>query len=105
MPLLQDACRPVAATQRQQLLFLWLTHPNPAADCIAWSLFDGASVEQHTAGDQEEPPYRSVLAAMQDGWRVIQVAQQDAPAPGLEHRTSFLPFWFALERLVETSHA
>jgi hypothetical protein len=45
-----------------------------------------------------------VVAAMQDGWRVMQVSQQIPPHPGMEHRTSYLPYEFILERMVETSH-
>jgi len=89
---------------RQQLLFLYLTHPNPTADTIGWSFFDGTAQEQRTTGDAEVPPYPSVLAAMQDGWRVMQVSQQLPPYPGMEHRTSYLPYEFILERLVETNH-
>jgi hypothetical protein len=89
---------------RQQLLFLYLTHPNPSADTIAWSLFDGSGGASRTSGDADAPPYPSVVAAMQDGWRVMQVSQQIPPHPGMEHRTSYLPYEFILERMVETSH-
>ncbi|MBA2480749.1 MAG: hypothetical protein H0V44_08810 [Planctomycetes bacterium] len=102
-----ERTRPTRKKQhlRQQLLFLYLSHPSPAADTIAWSRFDGASTEEHGSGDGEQPPYPSVLAAMRDGWRVIQVAQQAPPALGLEHRTAYLAYEFVLERLVETTHA
>ena len=54
------------------------------------------------AGDASQPPYDSVLAAMKDGWRVIQVPSlQTAPA-GQEHETAFLRFEYVLEKLVET---
>ena len=89
--------------QRQQLLFLYLSHPNPTAETIGWSLFDGTGRERRTAGDGDQPPYPSVLAAMQDGWRVIQVATQAPPLPGCEHRTSYLPYEFVLERIVDAS--
>jgi hypothetical protein len=92
------------AVQRQQLLFLYLSHPNPTSETIAWSLFDGAGREDRQAGDAEKPPYPSVVAAMRDGWRVIQVAQQLPPQPGMEHRTSYLPYEFVLERMVEVCH-
>jgi hypothetical protein len=95
---------PCTPRTRQQLLFLWLSHPNPPADAVAWSLFDGAAEPQRMSGDADTPPYPSVIAAMRDGWRVIQVAQQDPPALGLEQRTSYLPYEFILERLVEIDH-
>jgi len=89
------------ATVRQQLLFLYLTHPNPSAPTIAWSLFDGTGAVEGKSGDADTPPYASVLEAMKDGWRVMQVAQQQPAYPGMEHRTAYLPFEFILERLVE----
>lgn len=89
---------------RQQLLFLYLSHPNPEADSIAWSFFDGTGSKKRTSGDADAPPYTSVIAAMQDGWRVMQVSQQMPPHPGMEHRTSYLPYEFILERMVETTH-
>jgi len=92
------------AHQRQQLLFLYLTHPNPTADTIGWSFFDGAGTDDRTAGDADTPPYASVVAAMRDGWRVIQVAQQNMPVPGTEHRTAYLPYEFILERMLGIDH-
>ncbi len=86
---------------RQQLLFLYLTHPNPTAQTVGWSFFDGTGRDRRTSGDGDKPPYASVVAAMQDGWRVLQVAQQHPPYPGMEHRTSYLPFEFVLERLID----
>ena len=80
------------ATVRQQLLFLYLTHPNPTAPTIAWSLFDGTGQAERISGDADEPPYGSVLEAMKDGWRVMQVASQQPAYPGMEHRTAYLPF-------------
>ena len=54
------------------------------------------------AGDADEPPYASVLAAMRDGWRVIQLpAAAGRPRRGAEHDTAFLKYEFVLEKLVE----
>jgi hypothetical protein len=88
------------APRRQQLLFLYLTHAHPSSETIGWSLFDGAGDGSTQAGDSDQPPYGSVLAAMRDGWRVIQVSQQQPAYPGMEQRTAFLPYEFVLERLV-----
>jgi hypothetical protein len=86
---------------RQQLLFLCLATPNPTSPVVAWSLFDGTGRTQSMAGDSDAPPYESVLAAMQDGWRVIQVPGLAAPAPGREHETAYLRFEYVLEKLVD----
>jgi hypothetical protein len=87
--------------QRQQLLVLYTANSSPESAVGAWSIFDGTGRESHMAGDAGAPPYPSVLAAMRDGWRVIQLpALQPAP-PGAEHDTAFLKYEFVLEKLVE----
>ncbi|HVF10421.1 MAG TPA: hypothetical protein VNA16_06450 [Abditibacteriaceae bacterium] len=88
---------------RQQLLVLYLHNPNPESGVCAWSIFDGTGQEQHTTGDSVEPPYKSVVAAMRDGWRVIQFPQQHPAYPGMEYNTSYLRYEFVLEKLVEVS--
>ncbi|HLK90032.1 MAG TPA: hypothetical protein VKZ18_09060 [Polyangia bacterium] len=86
---------------RQQLLVLYATTSSPDSDVGAWSVFDGTGRTQHMAGDADKPPYPSVLAAMQDGWRVLQLPRLDPAAQGAEHDTSFLRYEFVLEKLVE----
>jgi len=86
---------------RQQLLFLCVANPSPASSVVAWSLFDGTGRATTMAGDSDSPPYDSVVAAMRDGWRVIQVPQLHAAAPGREHETAFLKFEYVLEKLVD----
>ena len=86
---------------KQKLLVLYATSSSPDSPVGAWSIFDGTGRERHMAGDGDEPPYESVLAAMRDGWRVIQLPQLRPAAPGAEHDTSFLEDEFVLEKLVE----
>jgi hypothetical protein len=86
---------------RQQLLVLYATTSSPDSDVGAWSIFDGTGRQPHMAGDADKPPYPSVLAAMRDGWRVIQLPPLQAAAPGAEHDTAFLRYEFVLEKLVE----
>ncbi len=86
---------------RQQLLFLCAATPNPASNVVAWSLFDGTGRTTAMAGDADVPPYDSVLAAMKDGWRVIQVPQLIAAPVGQEHETAFPRFEYVLEKLVD----
>jgi hypothetical protein len=86
---------------RQQLLVLYVASSSPDSPVGAWSLFDGTGRDKHMAGDADEPPYPSVLAAMRDGWRVVQFPPLRAAPPGAEHDTAFLPYEFVLEKLVE----
>lgn len=87
--------------RRQQLLILYTATSSPDSPVGAWSLFDGTGRESHMAGDADAPPYSSVVAAMRDGWRVIQVPQLQAAPPGAEHDTAFLKYEFVLEKLFE----
>jgi hypothetical protein len=86
---------------KQQLLVLYAASSSPDSPVGAWSLFDGTGRERHMAGDADEPPYPSVLAAMRDGWRVIQLPRLQAAPTGAAHDTAFLPYEFVLEKLVE----
>ena len=72
---------------------------------MAWSMFDGTGREPHMAGDADAPPYESVLAAMKDGWRGMQVPPLVPAYPGQEHQTAFLRFEYVLERMVDLDAA
>lgn len=82
---------------------LCLANPDLDSRVVAWSSYDGTGKTYAMAGDADEPPYPSVLAAMKDGWRVIQFPPLLAAAPSLEHRTGFLRFEYVLEKLVDPS--
>ena len=86
---------------RQKLLFLYARNPDLYSEVGAWSVYDATGKEHHTTGDSDAPPYRSVFAAMQDGWRVIQVPQQFPAYPGMELTTAFLRFEYVLEKIEE----
>ena len=85
---------------KQQLLILYAANSSPDSPVGAWSVFDGTGRDKHMAGDGAEPPYSSVLAAMRDGWRVIQLSPLRGTARGAEHDTAFLEYEFVLEKLV-----
>jgi hypothetical protein len=87
---------------RQQVLVLHGASTDLLSSTVAWSLYDGAApadAPQMRTGDSAEPPYESVLAAMRDGWSVIQVPQPGV-VPGWEHQAGALPFQFVLTREV-----
>lgn len=87
--------------RRQQLLVLYAANSSPESAVVAWSLYDGTGRAHAMAGDSDKPPYQSVLAAMRDGWRVIQLPPLSAAAHGAEHDTAFLKYEFVLEKLVD----
>lgn len=84
---------------RQRLLFLYTFDADPSTGVCAWAELDGTGRTEHETGDDPEPPYPSVLAALRDGWRVIQVPVYIPPYPGTEHDTGMLRFEFVLEKL------
>lgn len=89
---------------RQQILILHLSQPNLEAMTVAWALYDGAlavNQQQMNTGDSNTPPYDSVLAAMRDGWHVIQLPALPVYIPGHEHENGHLPYEYTLERKVE----
>lgn len=86
---------------RQKLLVLCLANPDLDSRVVAWSSYDGTGASYAMAGDADEPPYSSVLAAMRDGWRVLQFPVLASPPPALEHSTAFLRFEYVLEKLVD----
>jgi hypothetical protein len=91
-----------ASTVRQQVLVLYLSTSALDAQVVGWSRYDGTGRTAPTTGDSEEPPYATGLAALRDGWRLIQAAQLIPPYPGHEYDVSFLKHEFFFERLVSS---
>jgi hypothetical protein len=81
---------PRARATRQQLLVLCAASPDLESDVVAWSFYDGAGDRTSMSGDADVPPYGSVLLAMRDGWRVMQLPATIRSAPGTEYEPSFL---------------
>jgi hypothetical protein len=84
---------------RQQVLMLWLASPSLDSRVLGWSFFDGTA----GAGPQPDadPPYPNGVAALVDGWRMMQMSPLSPPTPGHERETSFLKHEFVFERMVE----
>ncbi len=84
---------------RQQVLILWLSGPGVDGRTLGWTCFDGTA----GAGPQVEgdPPYATGLAALVDGWRLLQMSPLVPPTPGHERETSFLKHEFVFERMVD----
>jgi hypothetical protein len=86
-------------SQRQQVLILWLASPALDARVLGWSFYDGSSGR----GPQpdSDPPFPTGLAALEAGWRLLQMSPL-WPAPSDQEReTSFLKHEFVFERIVD----
>ena len=86
---------------RQKILILYSHTPDLRSGIGAWAIYDATGRETHTTGDSDAPPYASVFAAMEDGWRVVQFPQQFPAYPGMELNTSYLRWEYILEQIVE----
>jgi hypothetical protein len=89
------------STVRQQVLVLYLATSALDSDVVGWSLYDGTGRTSPTTGDSEEPPYTSGIAALRDGWRLIQASQLIPPYPGHEYDVSFLKHEFFFEKIAD----
>ncbi|PKV82963.1 hypothetical protein [Streptomyces sp. TLI_146] len=86
---------------RQQVLVLYLATSALDSWVVGWSQYDGTGLTSPTTGDSDEPPYDSGVAALRDGWRLLQAAQLIPPVGGHEYDVSFLKHEFIFERIVE----
>lgn len=87
---------------RQKLLFLYLANTDLHSAVVAWSTFDGTSTDRPEM-DAPDPPYATAVAAMRDGWRVIQVSPLQRPPAGQEFELGYLKHEIVLEKLEAVS--
>jgi hypothetical protein len=86
---------------RQQVLILYLASSALDTPVVGWSIYDGTGRTRHMAADSAEPPYKTGLHAMKDGWRLIQLSQLVPPYPGEEFTTSYQRYECVFEKLEE----
>lgn len=92
-----------ASSDRQVVLVLYLKNSALDSEVAAWSTYDGSGARRHMAGDESEPPYRTGLDALRDGWRLIQAAPLVEHASGDEFRTGYLKYEFFFEKIVDAA--
>ena len=88
-----------SSTLRQKVLVLYLASSALDDRVVGWANYDGTGLTHPTMGDSDEPPYKTGLDALLDGWRMIQAAQLLPPATGQEYDVSFLKHEFFFEKL------
>ena len=85
---------------KQQILVLYLKTSALDTEVVGWASYDGTGGTRHMAGDADEPPYRTGLAALEDGWRLFQASPLLPHTPGDEFRTGYLKYEFFFEKLL-----
>ncbi len=86
--------------ERQQILQLWLSTAALDTNVVAWAFYDGADGEGPSV-PTESPPYSSGVAALKDGWFLLQAPQPVAPRRDHgQHQSTGLTYGFVFERRV-----
>ena len=86
---------------RQQIMVLYLKSSALDTQVAAWAFYDGSGQVSHMSGDQDDPPYKTGLDALKDGWRMIQASPLTSHAVGAEFRTDYLKYEFFFEKIIE----
>ena len=86
---------------RQKVLVLYLANSALDAPTIAWAVYDGTGETLHMAGDNDQAPYATGLAALKDGWRLFQASQLNPHPRGEEFDIAYLKYEFWFEQLVQ----
>lgn len=94
---------PGQTVHRQRVLVLYLANSALDSPTIGWAVYDGTAKTLHMAGDNDEPPYPTGLAALRDGWRLFQASQLLPHPRGEEFDLAYLKYEFFFEQLVEVA--
>lgn len=86
---------------RQKVLVLYLANSALDSPVIGWALHDGTGQSRRMAGDEDTPPYDTGLAALLDGWRLIQASQLLPHPRGEEFDLAYLKYEFFFEQWIE----
>ena len=89
----------VSPVVKQQVLILYLQTSALDSPVVGWSLYDGTAELDYMAGDSAVPPYDTGLAALRDGWRLLQISPLLPHNRGDEFRTGYLKYEFLFEKL------
>lgn len=84
----------------QNILVLFQTTPGLDAQVVAWSRYEASKGTGITdLVDEEEPPYGNAMAAMRDGWQVIQMSElKQRPSGDAAYEDGPLPYQTVLSR-------
>jgi len=93
-----DRLAEITREPRQLVLYLYSKSSNMRSPLASWMLYDATKPQEPTLPSQE-PPYASVLAAVADGWRIVQFPDTKLYAyQGVDN--DYLSFEFILEKMV-----
>tara|TARA_Y100000588_G_scaffold276596_1_gene292990 strand:- start:424 stop:705 length:282 start_codon:yes stop_codon:yes gene_type:complete len=86
----------------QDILILFQSTPALNASIGAWAQYDaskGDEIPELIAED--DPPYKNAMAAMRDGWQVIQMSELKHRSPQEGYELGPLPYQIVLSKFNE----
>lgn len=89
--------------ERQQVLYLWANGSGLDSGTVGWAFHDGADAAGPAVPDVN-PPYANGVAALRDGWMLLQSAQLAPPLPGEEYVNNYLEYEFVFERRISVAN-
>ncbi len=93
-----DRLAELVDTPCQLVLYLYSKSTNMRSTLASWMLYDATKPQEPTLPSQEAP-YGSVLAAVADGWRIVQFPDAKLYRyDGVDN--DYLGFEFILEKMV-----
>jgi hypothetical protein len=88
---------------RQKVMVLYLANSALDSPVIAWAVYDGTGETRRMAGDEDQPPYATGLAALLDGWRLFQASTLAPHNRGEEFDLAYLKYEFFFEQIAESA--
>lgn len=92
------------SSTKQRVLVLYLRSSTLDSEVIGWALYDGNAPYANGPGEQDEPPYKTGIQALADGWRLFQASPLLPARAGQEFQTDYLKYEFFFEQLVNESN-
>ena len=86
----------------QDILVLFQTSPALDVEPVAWSRYEaskGTGIRDLV--EEEEPPYENAMAAMRDGWQVIQMGELKQRSEQDGYELGPLPYQTVLSKFNE----
>lgn len=86
----------------QDILVFFQTTPALDAQVVAWARYEaskGANLSNLV--EESDPPYANAMAAMRDGWQVIQMSELKHRSPKEGYELGPLPYQIVLSKFNE----
>ena len=90
----------------QDILVLFQSTPGLDANVTAWSRYEASKWSKISdLPDETDPPYRTAMEAMCDGWQVIQMSELKQRSPDDAYEDGPLPYQTVLSRFNEVEES